>query len=523
MPSHTGYDHFMDGVRSTNWMIRHPHSMEDDFDLPPEKEGGGRAFSTARIAGLAAGAIISLISFVIGLLLIAGAIAFTATVVVQTQGPPSPPPPSPPASPPNPLAPPNTATLALQTCTVHYVVEAIVITAVKNDICQDGGEGSYSSECALGTDYPDCPVRFSSIPPGTPPPPLTPGSDLVHTVVFEFELLRRRLQTTPSASPPLTCQNYSAFCIDVDNGGTTWPCFSTEVAARACSPSNTFHFHEWSLALPGYTCYMPDGFNNSQHVQDGKSCPADAALFPPPPPPTPSPTPPPFDAGIQQSVADKLGNGVTADRVNVTIVGNRVYVRVKVFQSEGSVSHVLAIADSATFASDVALGYSDDDNLLIKVNATKTKPIIVHAPPPLPLPPPEPPIPPPPILPPFAPIPSPPPWSPHPSPPPPLPPRGPGALLCADACTLPLASGLGTGGYDATNDGICDDGLVGSKTALCFPGTDCTDCGARQRLYGSRFVAAQSVNHVHSHSPHSHSPHSQHSHSPHSHSPYGRR
>ena len=111
---------------------------------------------------------------------------------------------------------------------------------------------------------------------------------------------------------------------------------------------------------------MPDGFNNSQHVQDGKSCPADAALFPPPPPPTPSPTPPPFDAGIQQSVADKLGNGVTADRVNVTIVGNRVYVRVKVFQSEGSVSHVLAIADSATFASDVALGYSDDDNLLIK-------------------------------------------------------------------------------------------------------------------------------------------------------------
>ena len=107
--------------------------------------------------------------------------------------PPSPPPPvEPPPSPPSPLEPPASpsppppapspsppppdctadelAQGSLSTCYADLVYKA------NNGICEDGGEGSVSSICAHGTDFPDCDARCPLPPP--PPPPASGGRQL---------------------------------------------------------------------------------------------------------------------------------------------------------------------------------------------------------------------------------------------------------------------------------------------------------------------------------------------------------
>ena len=79
-----------------------------------------------------------------------------------------------------------------------------------------------------------------------------------------------------------------------------------------------------------------------------------------------------------------------------------------------------------------------------------------RAPPPLPSVPPSPPSPPPPPTPPS----NPPPYPPAPSSPP---------QVCNDYCSE----------YGWVEDGVCDDGGIGSEYVGCSFGTDCTDCGIR--------------------------------------------
>jgi hypothetical protein len=410
MPSRKGYDEFLQGVRSTNWMVRSAHATDERLVFyPKEVNEEPPKWSMPRIVGVAVGATLSLLSFVFGLLLVAGAIVFTATSIVQDLASPSPPPPSPPAPPPQPAAPPNTATLAMQTCSIH--VAGILIYATNNGVCQDGGDGSYTSECALGTDFPDCPVRFSDIPPSLPPPPLSPGGDLVDTIEFDFEF-------QPAAANGRRLQE--------------------------------------RRALFGHGADDTD-------VDD------------PPPPPSPPPT---IVTELVASIVAQLGNGVTANDVTVTTFGSRMHVSVQVFRSVGSPSNVLEIASQPTFASIISSAVSDH-TLTVSVNASMTGSTVVFASPPPPSLPPLPPDPPPPVLPPFPPLPSPPPWSPHPSPPPPQPPVVPAVTQCTDTCTMPIP-GSHQAYDDLTKNGRCDDGLEGSETALCFQGTDCTDCGVRQ-------------------------------------------
>ena len=85
--------------------------------------------------------------------------------------------------------------------------------------------------------------------------------------------------------------------------------------------------------------------------------------------------------------------------------------------------------------------------------------------------------------------------SPKPAPPPPPPPPPPGAppppyspgngVLCINACTFPTP--LGTT-LDYTNNGACQDGGVGSTSALCPFGHDCADCGERWNSFPPPFA-----------------------------------
>ena len=77
--------------------------------------------------------------------------------------PPPKPPPSPPAPPPPPAAPPppfqficigSEETSGSTSDCYHKLVHM-----AGNGVCEDGGEGSVSSVCAMGTDWPDCPHR----------------------------------------------------------------------------------------------------------------------------------------------------------------------------------------------------------------------------------------------------------------------------------------------------------------------------------------------------------------------------
>ena len=77
--------------------------------------------------------------------------------------PPPRPPPSPPPSPPNPPPPPSPPPppfpfICIGSIGTSDCYDKLVLRA-GNGICEDGGEGSTSDVCAIGSDYPDCPYR----------------------------------------------------------------------------------------------------------------------------------------------------------------------------------------------------------------------------------------------------------------------------------------------------------------------------------------------------------------------------
>ena len=91
MAARTDYDDFLIGVRSTNWMARRSTSTDGGVErrvlsfFSPKNEANGEEslkLTNPRLIGAAVGAIISLLTFLIGLGLIIGSIVFTPTVVV---------------------------------------------------------------------------------------------------------------------------------------------------------------------------------------------------------------------------------------------------------------------------------------------------------------------------------------------------------------------------------------------------------------------------------------------------------
>lgn len=113
--------------------------------------------------------------------------ALHAAEVGARPPPTPPPPPDPPASPPRPAAPAASHVVAASACLVRTA--GVLLTAVANGFCQDGGVGSTSSECRLGTDFPDCPARYEWLPLPPPPVPTPPQTWVAVPVVFEVLVL----------------------------------------------------------------------------------------------------------------------------------------------------------------------------------------------------------------------------------------------------------------------------------------------------------------------------------------------
>ena len=105
------------------------------------------ASAILHIAGVAVGALISLTLTLLGLLMLSGAIAFARQIIVE----PSPPPPPPPPPPPRPSRPPLAASqVLLERPACQVEVAGAFVSRVGNKICEDGGEGSESSDCPFG-------------------------------------------------------------------------------------------------------------------------------------------------------------------------------------------------------------------------------------------------------------------------------------------------------------------------------------------------------------------------------------
>jgi hypothetical protein len=68
-----------------------------------------------------------------------------------------------------------------------------------------------------------------------------------------------------------------------------WPLFTTEAEARAVSPTNSTHTHDFY----GVVYYMPDDLVGAMHAEDGTACPWHATSLPPTSPPEPPALPPP--------------------------------------------------------------------------------------------------------------------------------------------------------------------------------------------------------------------------------------
>lgn len=117
-----------------------------------------------------------LVLLVIVIALLGGTFASTAYWVTKdatTPSPASPPPPSlspfappPPRAPPSPHQPPppppppQGPIIMLKRTECVHVIGGIRVSFSRNGRCNDGGPGSVSALCALGNDYPDCPVRY---------------------------------------------------------------------------------------------------------------------------------------------------------------------------------------------------------------------------------------------------------------------------------------------------------------------------------------------------------------------------
>ena len=85
----------------------------------------------------------------------------------------------------------------------------------------------------------------------------------------------------PSSPPP---PPVTAMCAE-----GYWPLYLTEAEARAVSPVNATHTHEFY----GIEYYMPNGLDGAMHAEDGTACPWHATGVPPNSPPKPPALPPP--------------------------------------------------------------------------------------------------------------------------------------------------------------------------------------------------------------------------------------
>lgn len=84
-------------------------------------------------------------------------------------------PPHPPSPPPVPRVPPNPSGTIVAASSACFARLGGVLVSISGDgVCDDGGVGSNSSRCDLGTDYPDCPERYVTASPPPSPPPLPP-------------------------------------------------------------------------------------------------------------------------------------------------------------------------------------------------------------------------------------------------------------------------------------------------------------------------------------------------------------
>ena len=85
----------------------------------------------------------------------------------------------------------------------------------------------------------------------------------------------------PSAPPP---PPVTAMCAE-----GYWPLYLTEAEARAVSPLNATHIHDFY----GVAYYMPNDLVGAMHGEDGPACPSHATALPPTSPPEPPALPPP--------------------------------------------------------------------------------------------------------------------------------------------------------------------------------------------------------------------------------------
>jgi len=108
--------------------------------------------------------------------------------------PPPPPPPLPPSLPPSPPPPPFAPPPPFPLICIGSVGTADcyhnLMLRANNGICEDGGEGSVSSVCKLGTDYGDCPYRCD------------PGGDWY--AVPSAHMVQERGQNDPQCAPSTT-------------------------------------------------------------------------------------------------------------------------------------------------------------------------------------------------------------------------------------------------------------------------------------------------------------------------------
>ena len=98
-----------------------------------------------------------------------------------------------------------------------------------------------------------------------------------------FRIYADECNSPPSLPPPPPIEG--AMC---EKG--YWPLYPTEAEARAVSPANSTHTHEFN----GVTFYMPDAFEGAMHAPGGVAdCPWHATALPPNLPPHPPVSPPP--------------------------------------------------------------------------------------------------------------------------------------------------------------------------------------------------------------------------------------
>ena len=124
-------------------------------DTPAQKS----RWSPGYLVIITVGAAVSLLSLAGGATIVFVGLPETETAPkALTPPPPLPPPPLPPFTPPFPFAPPGSRVIDVPDCITQLLGDAVLLT--HNSRCQDGGKDSEDALCELGSDYPDCPVRY---------------------------------------------------------------------------------------------------------------------------------------------------------------------------------------------------------------------------------------------------------------------------------------------------------------------------------------------------------------------------